>query len=165
MIESREGVRNADAIAAIKGVDVLLIGSFDLTSDMGLAGQFRHPDVEASIQAVADACKKHGKVLGVGGTQRSPVAPDIPTVAEQGLPGFQSQIWFALAAPPDTPAAIAKKIQTDVKTILDMPEIAAKLRSQSLEPQGTTPERTRQWFDEDRELWGKIIKDAGITLD
>ncbi len=67
MIESREGIRNADAIAAVKGVDVLLIGSFDLTSDMGLAGQFRHPEVEASIQKVADACKKHGKVLGVGG--------------------------------------------------------------------------------------------------
>jgi 2-keto-3-deoxy-L-rhamnonate aldolase RhmA len=67
MIESPEGVRNADAIAAVNGVDVLLIGSFDLTSEMGIAGQFRHPEVVSAIQAVADACRKHGKVLGVGG--------------------------------------------------------------------------------------------------
>jgi 2-keto-3-deoxy-L-rhamnonate aldolase RhmA len=67
MIESAEGIRNVDAIAAVNGVDVLLIGSFDLTSDMGLAGQFRHPRVVESIQAVADACRNHGKVLGVGG--------------------------------------------------------------------------------------------------
>jgi len=67
MIESAEGIRNADAIAAVNGVDVLLIGSFDLTSDMGIAGQFRHPQVVSAIQAVADAARKHGKVLGVGG--------------------------------------------------------------------------------------------------
>ena len=67
MIESAEGVRNAHAIAAVDGVDVLLIGTNDLTSDMGLAGQFRHPDVVRSIQSVADACRAHAKVLGVGG--------------------------------------------------------------------------------------------------
>ncbi len=67
MIESEDGIRNTDAIAAVNGVDVLLIGSFDLTSDMGIAGQFRHPKVVSAIQSVADACRKHGKVLGVGG--------------------------------------------------------------------------------------------------
>jgi 2-keto-3-deoxy-L-rhamnonate aldolase RhmA len=68
MIESAEGVRNADAIAAVNGADVLLIGSNDLTSDMGVAGQFRHPTVVGAIQSVADACRTHRKVLGVGGT-------------------------------------------------------------------------------------------------
>jgi 2-keto-3-deoxy-L-rhamnonate aldolase RhmA len=67
MIESVQGVGNADAISAVSGVDVLLIGSYDLTSDMGIAGQFRHPKVVEAIQSVADACRKHGKVLGVGG--------------------------------------------------------------------------------------------------
>jgi 2-keto-3-deoxy-L-rhamnonate aldolase RhmA len=67
MIESAEGVRNANAIAAVSGVDVLLIGTNDLTSDMGIAGQFRHPDVVSAIQSVADACRGNGKVLGVGG--------------------------------------------------------------------------------------------------
>ena len=68
MIETAEGTRNADAIAAVNGVDVLLIGSNDLTSDMGVAGQFRHPRVVEAIQTVADAARRHGKVLGVGGT-------------------------------------------------------------------------------------------------
>jgi 2-keto-3-deoxy-L-rhamnonate aldolase RhmA len=67
MIESREGVRNADAIAAVNGVDVLLIGSFDLTSDFGIAGQFKHPTTIEAWQTVADAARRHGKVLGIGG--------------------------------------------------------------------------------------------------
>jgi 2-keto-3-deoxy-L-rhamnonate aldolase RhmA len=67
MIESAEAVRNANAIAAVSGVDVLLIGTNDLTSDMGIAGQFRHPDIVKAIQSVADACRQHSKVLGVGG--------------------------------------------------------------------------------------------------
>ncbi|HVZ09104.1 HpcH/HpaI aldolase family protein [Rhodopila sp.] len=67
MIESEEGVRNVDAIAAVDGIDVLLVGSFDLTADLGIAGQFRHARTEAAIRAVADACRKAGKALGVGG--------------------------------------------------------------------------------------------------
>jgi 2-keto-3-deoxy-L-rhamnonate aldolase RhmA len=67
MIESPEGVANADAIAAVKGVDVLLVGSFDLTSSMGIAGQFKHPRTIEAWQTIADAARKHGKVLGIGG--------------------------------------------------------------------------------------------------
>jgi len=67
MIESPEGVKNADAIASVDGVDVLLIGSFDLTSEMGIPGQMGHQKLIDACQAVADACRKHGKTLGVGG--------------------------------------------------------------------------------------------------
>ncbi|WP_137177056.1 HpcH/HpaI aldolase/citrate lyase family protein [Roseomonas sp. AR75] len=67
MIETPEGVANADAIAAVPGVDVLLIGSNDLCTEMGIPGQLRHPDLRAAYQRVAAGCAKHGKVLGVGG--------------------------------------------------------------------------------------------------
>jgi 2-keto-3-deoxy-L-rhamnonate aldolase RhmA len=67
MIESPKGVANAEKIAAVEGVDVLLIGSFDLTSEMGIAGQMSHPKLVAAYAKVAAACKKHGKVLGMGG--------------------------------------------------------------------------------------------------
>ena len=67
MIESPEGVKNADDIASVDGIDVLLIGSFDLTSEMGIPGQMGHQKLIDAVQIVADACRKHGKTLGVGG--------------------------------------------------------------------------------------------------
>ena len=67
MIESPEGVANASDIAAVDGIDVLLIGSFDLTSEMGIAGQMGHEKLVQAYATVAAACRKHGKVLGMGG--------------------------------------------------------------------------------------------------
>ncbi len=67
MIESREAVNNIDAIAAVAGIDVLLIGTSDLSADLGVAGQIGHPDVQAAYHAVTAACGKHGKTLGMGG--------------------------------------------------------------------------------------------------
>ncbi len=67
MLESPEAIKNADDIASVDGIDVLLIGSFDLTSEMGIAGQMGHQKLIDAYQAVADACRKHGKALGMGG--------------------------------------------------------------------------------------------------
>jgi 2-keto-3-deoxy-L-rhamnonate aldolase RhmA len=67
MLESPEAVRNADAIAAVDGVDVLFIGTSDLTAELGISGQMGHPEVIAAYQTVGDACRRHGKSLGMGG--------------------------------------------------------------------------------------------------
>ena len=67
MLETPQAIENADAIAAIPGVDGLLIGTNDLCLEMGIAGQFDHPDVEAAYKTMVAACKKHGKHPGMGG--------------------------------------------------------------------------------------------------
>ena len=67
MLESPEAVRNADAIAAVAGVDVLFIGTSDLTAELGISGQMGHPKVIEAYQTVGEACRRHGKVLGMGG--------------------------------------------------------------------------------------------------
>ena len=67
MIESPEGVENADAIAAVDGIDVLLMGTSDLTAEMGISGQIGHPKVIEAYQAIIDAARKHGKFSGMGG--------------------------------------------------------------------------------------------------
>jgi 2-keto-3-deoxy-L-rhamnonate aldolase RhmA len=67
MIETPDGVKNADEIAAVNGVDMLLIGSNDLCTEMGFPGDQRNPKLKAAYEAVAKVCKKHGKSLGVGG--------------------------------------------------------------------------------------------------
>ena len=76
MIETPEAVQNAEAIAAVPGVDVLMFGTSDLTATMGIAGQIGHPDVRKAYEKVAAACKKHGKVMGMGGVYDEKVAPD-----------------------------------------------------------------------------------------
>jgi 2-keto-3-deoxy-L-rhamnonate aldolase RhmA len=75
MIETPEAVRNAAAIAAVPGVDVLLIGTSDLTASMGIAGQIGHPDVRAAYETVAKACDAAGKTLGMGGVYDETHAP------------------------------------------------------------------------------------------
>ncbi len=67
MLESPEAVRNADAIAAVPGVDVLFIGTSDLTAELGISGQMGHPEVIDAYRVVGEACRAHGKVLGMGG--------------------------------------------------------------------------------------------------
>jgi 2-keto-3-deoxy-L-rhamnonate aldolase RhmA len=68
MLESPEAIKNADGIASVDGIDVLLIGSFDLTSEMGIPGQMGHQKLIDACQAVGDARRRHGKALGVGGS-------------------------------------------------------------------------------------------------
>jgi 2-keto-3-deoxy-L-rhamnonate aldolase RhmA len=71
MLENAEGIENCAAIAAVEGVDVLLIGSGDLTTDLGIPGQVDHPRLRAAYERVAAACKRHNKVLGVGGIRHN----------------------------------------------------------------------------------------------
>jgi 2-keto-3-deoxy-L-rhamnonate aldolase RhmA len=71
MLETAEGIDNAAAIAAVPGIDVLLIGSGDLTTDYGIPGQINHPRLREAYERVAKACRAHGKVLGVGGIRHN----------------------------------------------------------------------------------------------
>ena len=73
MLETGEGIENCDAIAAVDGIDVLLIGSGDLTTDLGIPGQVDHPRLRAAYERVAAACRTHKKVLGVGGIRHNTV--------------------------------------------------------------------------------------------
>ena len=75
MIESREAVKNADAIAAVAGIDALLIGTSDLSADLGIAGQIGHPEIQAAYQTVAAACRNNGRFLGMGGVYDREWAP------------------------------------------------------------------------------------------
>ena len=104
------------------------------------------------------------RILAVGSTKRLAALPDIPTVQETGLPGFRSITWFALAAPPETPAPLVTKINRDTVDILKDPAVSSKLRALQLEPSATSPEETARFFADELKLWGKVIKDANITV-
>ena len=104
------------------------------------------------------------KLLGVASAERSKDVPEIPTVAEQGIPGFRSITWFAIAGPPGLPAPLADKINRDVAEILRKPEIVAKIQALRLEPMGGTTADAVKFIGDETQLWGRVIKEANITL-
>jgi tripartite-type tricarboxylate transporter receptor subunit TctC len=79
------------------------------------------------------------------------------------VPGFRSITWFGLAAPPGTPAALVQRLNTDTVEMLRSPEVGERLRNISLEVGATSPAATAKFFADEAALWGKVIKDAGIT--
>ena len=110
---------------------------------------------------------KEGKLraLGVTTAQRSPAAPDIPTIAEAGLPGFEATSWFALFAPANTPKPIVDKLQVEVTRILKLPDISKKLTEIGLDPQGGTPAQLAAYQKSEIVKWAKVVKDSGATID
>ncbi len=103
------------------------------------------------------------KILAVAGAERTPDLPEVPTLNESGLPGFRSITWFGLVAPPETPAALAARINRDVVEILNSKDIGDKLRELRLEPGATSQADTAKFFAEEAELWSKVIRQANIT--
>src|SRR3970282_1686365 len=109
---------------------------------------------------------KSGKLRGiaVGSAQRSPYLPDLPTVAESGIPGFEYVIWYGLFAPAKTPKEIVEKLNTEVVRILKDPETVRELASRGAEASPTTPEPFGRSRGEAQERWKKVVKAAGIKL-
>jgi tripartite-type tricarboxylate transporter receptor subunit TctC len=105
------------------------------------------------------------RALGVTSATRSPAAPDIPTIAEQGLPGFEAVSWFALFAPAGTPRPVVDKLQGEVKKILESPDIAKKLSEIGLEPVGSTPEELAAYQRREIVKWAKVVKDSGAKAE
>jgi tripartite-type tricarboxylate transporter receptor subunit TctC len=104
------------------------------------------------------------KLLGVATSNRTAALPDVPTIAET-LPGFESAAWFAIVAPPKTPAAIVDKINVDVNEALRERDIRERLAQLSAEPIGGTPQATAAYMREEVERWAKVIKAANVKLD
>jgi tripartite-type tricarboxylate transporter receptor subunit TctC len=104
------------------------------------------------------------KLLGVATSNRTAALPDVPTIAET-LPGFESAAWFAIVAPPKTPAAIVDKINADVNEALRERDIRERLAQLSAEPIGGTPQATAAYMREEVERWAKVIKTANVKLD
>jgi tripartite-type tricarboxylate transporter receptor subunit TctC len=104
------------------------------------------------------------KLLGVASEERAKDVPEIPTIAESGIPGFRSITWFPIVGPPGMPQALADKINADVVAVLQKPQIDDKLRALRLEPMGGTPADAAQFFASETKLWGRVIKEANISL-
>ena len=107
---------------------------------------------------------KSGKLraLAVTSKHRVEMVPDVPTVDESGLPGFEVVGWFGIFAPTGTPKHVIVKLNETINVVLKMPDIQTRLARQGLIPGGGTPEDLRDLLNADLNKWGKLIKEIGI---
>lgn len=105
------------------------------------------------------------KAIGVSSLKRHPAAPDIPTIAEQDLAGFEAMAWYALFAPAGTPADIVRKVAADTSRALQLPDMKEKLSALGADPVGGSPEEFALRLRAENTRWGDAIRKAGIKLD
>ena len=105
------------------------------------------------------------KVIAVGTKSRSVVLPEVPTVAESGVPGFAAVAWAALLAPTGTPKSIIQKMNTELNAVLAKPAIKEKLISVGAEPVETSPEQAVAFIKAELKLWGDAVKASGVKAD
>ena len=108
---------------------------------------------------------KQAKFLGLASRTRSPVAPDVPTTAELGLPDLIAITWFAFVAPPGTPDAIVQKVNTDIAATLKLPDVRSRFLDLGAEPQGGTTAATASFIKEEEVRWRLVIQSANVTLE
>ena len=102
------------------------------------------------------------KIVAVGATKRVPQLPDVPTLAEAGLPGYRAVTFFGLVAPPNMPAALADRINADVVACMKEPAFIDKTKALGMDPSPMSRADAAKFFADERALWGKVIKEAGI---
>jgi tripartite-type tricarboxylate transporter receptor subunit TctC len=105
------------------------------------------------------------RALGVAIPKRSPYLPDVPTIAEQGFPGFESVGWIGLCAPAGTPVAILDKLNAEVKKMLASPEARTKIDELAFTPVGDSRAQFAAWIKAEIAKWSKIAKDSGARAD
>lgn len=110
---------------------------------------------------------KGGKLrpLAVTTAARSPALPDVPTMAEAGVKGYEASSWFGLLAPAGTPPAIVEKIQRDVAAALQQAPVRAQLQAQGATPSGNTPAQFKQFMAQETAKWAKVVQASGAKVD
>lgn len=102
------------------------------------------------------------KALAVLGAKRSPLSPQVPTVAEAGVPGYEFTNWFGLVAPAQTPRPLIQKLHADVSRVLQSPELRSELEKMGADVINNTPEQFGEQIQSDAQKWGEIIRKANI---
>jgi tripartite-type tricarboxylate transporter receptor subunit TctC len=138
-------------------------GSAPVVTDL-IAGQIEvmFDNVPNVIQHVRSG---RMKALAVSTVTRSALAPEVPTVAEAGVPGYELAVWFGVLAPAGTPREIIQRLNTEMVRILNSADVKERFAKQGVEVQTSTPERFSEFLKSEVARWAKVIKDAGIKAD
>ncbi|MBI3069157.1 MAG: tripartite tricarboxylate transporter substrate binding protein [Betaproteobacteria bacterium] len=128
-----------------------------------VAGQV-HFAIPALPTAVPHVKAGRIRMLAVTGAKRSSAMPDVPTVAEAGVPGYDFDAWFGVFAPAGTPKAVISRLNQVIVKAIEMPELREQLARAGLDPESSTPDQLGKLLRADVAKWAKIIKAAGIPI-
>jgi tripartite-type tricarboxylate transporter receptor subunit TctC len=150
-------------LAGVRIVHIPYKGSAPAVSDL-LGGQVQvmfdnAPNVLPQVKA------GRLRALAQTGATRSAVAPELPTVAETGVPGYELTVWFGVVAPAGTPRDVIRKLNAEVLKILAMPEVRERFLAQGVEPLGSTPEQFGDHIRAQMAKWSKVVRDAGVEAE
>ena len=147
------------------GIDIVAV---PFRGDAQIHAALLGGEVEIAVVPLATAVEliKDNRVraLGITGAKRSPAVPDVPTVAEQGVPGFASSGWQGWFMPANTPAAIVERIQQEIVKAIALPDIRTRLEAMAYEPIGSTPKQFDAYFKSEIAKFKRVIADAKIPL-
>jgi putative tricarboxylic transport membrane protein len=152
-----------DSLAGIQAVHVPYRGTLPAVIDL-MGGQVRFVFSDP-ISALANVKAGTLRVLAVTSQNRSPIAPEVPTIAESGFPGFDAIGWHGILAPAGTPAPIINRLHAEIVKVLEQPETRALLLAQALQPVGNTPQEFAAFIKLDINKWADVAKRAGIAAE
>jgi tripartite-type tricarboxylate transporter receptor subunit TctC len=136
------------------------IAAQGLTDTIGGQVPINISNLPASVQPVASG---RLRAIAVTSAQRTPQMPNVPTVAEAGFPGYEVQSWYGVCVPSGTPVAILDKLNTDIHSVLRIPEIQQRLTELGIDIAPTTREAFDQFIRAEIARWAQVIKEAGIA--
>jgi tripartite-type tricarboxylate transporter receptor subunit TctC len=157
---------SAELFKAMAGVAIVHIpyrGGGPALTDT-IAGQV---DMSFPVLSAAQGHIQAGKLraLAVTGPNRSPLLPNVPTLAEAGVPGYAFETWFMVFAPAGTPAPVMEKLNTTLNTVLQSPAVKQRMVKEGFDPMPTTSAQARARLEAEMPKWAKLIKERGITAD
>ncbi len=156
----------AELFKKIAGINVIVVpykgNSPAVTATLSGEVSLTFGNVAQSVPQV-----KAGRVraLGVANLQRSPVLPDVPTVAEAGFPGFEAGAWYGLLAPAATPRAIIERLNGELVRILKLPDMQQRLRGEAYDIYADTPEQFAAAIRAELAKWAPVVKQAGLRAE
>jgi tripartite-type tricarboxylate transporter receptor subunit TctC len=157
---------SSEMFKSMAGVDILHVpykGGGPATIDL-IAGQ-----VQMSIGSLIVILphQRNGKIriIGTGGSRRAAVLPDVPTISESGVPGYEANNWWGVLAPAGTLDAVVRKLNTESNAVMMLPETRKRLAGEGAESINTTPELFAKHIAAETVKWGKVTKDAGIKAE
>jgi tripartite-type tricarboxylate transporter receptor subunit TctC len=117
------------------------------------------------IQMIPHVDSKRLRLLGIGGLKRAKIYPNVPTIAEAGVPGYDSSNWWGLLAPAKTPPAVVTRLRAETGKILAQPELQKKFESQGAETVKMSPDEFGRFIKTEIVKWTKVVKEAGIKAE